>query len=268
MKTFSEFVELDESLANYNRHKIKVKVSKDGGEKHHVNMMVHATSESEAKGIARMKLHKQGYTTHSAIHQGYDYSHLKKEETEQIDEAVDPSEVADNPKAYDAKTVKAAYYHKKASEDDKKALARHLDAHHGPREWRKPVKEESESISEEVHRIAVTVSDPNHTMVTRRNEKQQKFIRIKHGGDKAEAIERAKRHYAKQGYKVHGAEHVGMIKEEQIDELSTDLLARYKEKASAAATAADKAGKYDVGHKRFKGILKATFKQFANDAKK
>lgn len=55
---------------------------------------------------------------------------------------------------------------------------------------------------------------------------------------------------------------------EQVNELSTDLLARYKEKAGLAASAADKAGKYDLGHKRFKGILKATFKQFANDAKK
>ena len=56
--------------------------------------------------------------------------------------------------------------------------------------------------------------------------------------------------------------------EAQINELSSELLARYKEKAGAAATAADKAKKYDLGHKRFKGILKATFKQFANDAKK
>ena len=60
------------------------------------------------------------------------------------------------------------------------------------------------------------------------------------------------------------------LKEEakQIDELSSDLLSRYKEKASAASSAADKAGNYDLGHKRYKGILKATLKQFANDAKK
>lgn len=58
------------------------------------------------------------------------------------------------------------------------------------------------------------------------------------------------------------------VKEESINELSSDLLARYKEKAGMAATAADKAGKYDLGHKRFKGIMKATFKQFANDSKK
>lgn len=60
----------------------------------------------------------------------------------------------------------------------------------------------------------------------------------------------------------------GFVKEESINELSSDLLARYKEKAGLAAQAADKAKKYDLGHKRFKGIMKATFKQFANDAKK
>jgi hypothetical protein len=65
-----------------------------------------------------------------------------------------------------------------------------------------------------------------------------------------------------QGATVHKEE------TEQIDELSTDLLARYKEKAGMAASAADKAKNYDLGHKRFKGIMKATFKQFANDAKK
>lgn len=58
------------------------------------------------------------------------------------------------------------------------------------------------------------------------------------------------------------------FKEESINELSSELLARYKEKAGLAAQAADKAKKYDLGHKRFKGIMKATFKQFANDAKK
>ena len=64
--------------------------------------------------------------------------------------------------------------------------------------------------------------------------------------------------------------HFRAVKEEveEIDELSSDLLKQYKKNASDAATAADKAGKYDIGHKRFKGILKATFKQFANDAKK
>ena len=53
----------------------------------------------------------------------------------------------------------------------------------------------------------------------------------------------------------------------EIQELSTDLLGRYKKAAGDQATAADKAGDYDKGHKRFKGIVKATNKQFDNDAK-
>ena len=55
---------------------------------------------------------------------------------------------------------------------------------------------------------------------------------------------------------------------EQIDELSTDLLGKYKTAASADAKAADQAGNYAKGDKRFKGINKATIKQFDNDLKK
>ena len=54
---------------------------------------------------------------------------------------------------------------------------------------------------------------------------------------------------------------------ESIDELSTNKLADYKKKAGAAASAADKAGDTKTGNKRFSGIMKATRKQFANDAK-
>ena len=58
------------------------------------------------------------------------------------------------------------------------------------------------------------------------------------------------------------------IKEETINELSTDLLARYKTASHASAKAADQAGNYAKGDKRFKGINKATIKQFDNDLKK
>ena len=60
------------------------------------------------------------------------------------------------------------------------------------------------------------------------------------------------------------------IKEEleKLDELSSDLLGRYKKAAGAQASAADKAGDYAKGNKRFSGIMKATKKQFDNDAKK
>lgn len=55
---------------------------------------------------------------------------------------------------------------------------------------------------------------------------------------------------------------------EQIEELSTELLGRYKKAAGDSASAADKAGDMKKGNKRFSGIVKATKKQFDNDMKK
>ena len=54
----------------------------------------------------------------------------------------------------------------------------------------------------------------------------------------------------------------------KINELSTDTLASYKKKAGADAKKADAEGDYKRGDKRFKGINKATNKQFDNDLKK
>ena len=53
----------------------------------------------------------------------------------------------------------------------------------------------------------------------------------------------------------------------ELDELSPATLARYKTKAGAAATAADSAGDRRTGDRRFSGIVKATKKQFDQDAK-
>ena len=84
------------------------------------------------------KLHGDMEGLHSAMGEhGED-----EEEMEGMEEALDPSEIAGNPKMYDAATVKKAYYHKKVTADDKAALERHLDRHHGNKQWRKPVKEE------------------------------------------------------------------------------------------------------------------------------
>jgi hypothetical protein len=58
------------------------------------------------------------------------------------------------------------------------------------------------------------------------------------------------------------------VKEDALNELTSDLLARYKEKAADQASAADKVGDYTKGNKRFSGIIKATKKQFNNDLKK
>jgi hypothetical protein len=56
-------------------------------------------------------------------------------------------------------------------------------------------------------------------------------------------------------------------KSKKVDELSSELLGKYKKAASADATAADAKGNYKHGDKRYSGIIKATKKQFANDAK-
>lgn len=53
----------------------------------------------------------------------------------------------------------------------------------------------------------------------------------------------------------------------EINELSNVTLASYKKKAGEQATAADKAGDFKKGDKRFSGITKATKKQFANPVK-
>lgn len=55
---------------------------------------------------------------------------------------------------------------------------------------------------------------------------------------------------------------------QQIDELSNEKLSNYKKAAGADASAADKAGDFKRGNKRFSGIVRATKKQFANDLKK
>ena len=53
-----------------------------------------------------------------------------------------------------------------------------------------------------------------------------------------------------------------------INELSSELLGRYKKAAGADAKKADAEGDYKRADKRFSGIVKATKKQFANDEKK
>jgi hypothetical protein len=57
------------------------------------------------------------------------------------------------------------------------------------------------------------------------------------------------------------------LKAFNLAELSSEKLGQYKKAAGAQASAADKAGDTKKADKRFSGIVKATNKQFANDAK-
>lgn len=54
----------------------------------------------------------------------------------------------------------------------------------------------------------------------------------------------------------------------QLNEISNEVLAKYKMAAGKSATGADKKGDFETGNKRFKGIVTATKKQFTNDEKK
>jgi hypothetical protein len=129
-------------------------------------------------------------------------------------------------------------------------------------------KDLHEEVTEEPamkHRVAVTVSDPNHTAVSKRKEQVQKFVKVT-ATSEADALKKASAHFKKAGFKIHRAEHHSMV-EEELQELSSDKLAQYKKAAGADASAADKAGNYARGNKRFRGIIKATNKQFDNDMK-
>lgn len=72
------------------------------------------------------------------------------------------------------------------------------------------------------HRIAVTVSEPDHTMVSKRKEQVLKHVVIPHGPDKKSAQKLGEKFYKKRGYKVHGSEHVGIKEEVQLESVTTD----------------------------------------------
>ena len=58
------------------------------------------------------------------------------------------------------------------------------------------------------------------------------------------------------------------VDEGKLNELSPETLARYKKAAGADASKADKEGDFERGNKRFSGIVRATKKEFDQDAKK
>jgi len=89
------------------------------------------------------------------------------------------------------------------------------------------------------HKVSVTVSDPNHSTVSKRTEKVEKKATIKAMGGNKAAMEIAKKHYEKKGYKVHDVnyihEEITQVDEgdnKQIDELSKSTLGSYAKRAS------------------------------------
>ena len=72
-------------------------------------------------------------------------------------------------------------------------------------------KEDIEQMDEK-HLVNVTMSDPNHTMVSKRKETMQRRASVT-AKDREHAIDTAIKHYQKQGYKVHDHQYVGMKEE-------------------------------------------------------
>ena len=60
------------------------------------------------------------------------------------------------------------------------------------------------------HRIGLTVTDPNHPMVSKRGETYQKSVRVT-GPDREAAINQAIAHHRRKGYKVHDHHYLGTV---------------------------------------------------------
>jgi len=85
---------------------------------------------------------------------------------------------------------------------------------------------------------------------------------------KSPTLAGAKKRLKQVEYFKHMGEEFTEDEVQLIGELSTELLARYKTASAADAKKSDSEGNYAKGDKRFKGINKATNKQFDNDLKK
>jgi hypothetical protein len=81
------------------------------------------------------------------------------------------------------------------------------------------VKEQVEDLQEK-HRVSVTISDPNHPIVTKRKELIQKTVRIK-ADNEGHAVDSAIAHYKKAGYKVHDHNYIGTVKEDLEEAISS-----------------------------------------------
>lgn len=80
------------------------------------------------------------------------------------------------------------------------------------------VKEDLDEATQ-VHRVSLTLTDPNHSMTTMRKQKMEKRVKV-HARDQQHAVDSAIMHFKKKGYKVHDHNYIGLHKEsvEQIEE--------------------------------------------------
>ena len=68
----------------------------------------------------------------------------------------------------------------------------------------------------QMHRVNVTVSEPDHTMVSKRKDKVQKIVAVR-ADSREHSLSKATQYYKDRGYKVHGQEYIGL--KEEVEEL-------------------------------------------------
>lgn len=101
--------------------------------------------------------------------------------------------------------------HMEKSEQHQELAMQHKD--------KKPMKEQAPVAPSLVkHRIGVTVSEPDHPMVSKRKEKVQKFVIVTHSDNKEGARAVGEKFYKKKGYRVHDSYHAGIQEEVELDE--------------------------------------------------
>jgi len=213
---------------------------------------------------------------------------VQDEEVEQMDEA--PLRAVSALVGYPKLNRKIATKGTPGSEDERNKAAAGLrkdrsglgrraytgDQHYDVR------REEVDQIDEK-HLVNVTISDPNHTMVSKRKETMQRRASVT-AKDREHAIDTAINHYKKQGYKVHDHQYVEKdfentspapkvsktsllqdVKEEQIDEVASHSeLAALAHKAYIAATSQGNgvmANHYLQRHKKHKALASKENKQ-------
>ena len=89
------------------------------------------------------------------------------------------------------------------------------------------VKDDEKEVEEAVegrqkHKVAVTVSDPNHPMVSKRGETRQRMCSVTADG-REQACDTAVNWYKKQGYRVHDHNYVGTVEDTVKEGVMSDL---------------------------------------------
>ena len=218
-RSYSEGVELDE--ASKQKLMIGSKVTHPDHGKGTVVM--HAQGGGTTGTIVKFA---RGKRVHEFVK--VDHKKLKMaEEVELVDENLDESWYKTGKEATHMATGQKTYEYQKVDKEGKPTGERHYRNADG-----KVLGEESElgDLAHQKtmkHRFLVSYSDPNHTMVTKRKEKQQMHVLVpgttKTGSTvyQGEAEPLVKKHMKKQGYKVHSIEHVGMVSKKVYEAADT-----------------------------------------------